>query len=63
VLLEHPLIRLASELYPAQPLECDAVLTFHRSDWSEPGFFGQSLAQIAYFSNFAIWISWVEESQ
>jgi len=30
-LLERSLIRLARELYPAQPLECDAVLTFHCS--------------------------------
>jgi hypothetical protein len=147
-LLEHPLIRLARELYPAQPLECDAVLAFHVSrlralrvrgedecptselelldwiaagleygrrlkaenpeaverireeargrrlegctrvvrqvvteaggtepvrllgplkawqkrvyDWSEPRFYGQSLAQIVYFSDFAIWIPWVE---
>ena len=31
-------------------------------EWSEPGFYGQSLAQIAYFSDFAIWIPWVEQS-
>src|SRR5262249_41366931 len=30
-LLEHPLIRLARELYPAQPIECDAMLAFHVS--------------------------------
>jgi hypothetical protein len=147
-LLEHPLIRLARELYPAQPLECDAVLSFYHErlsalrvhsenecpaseqdvldwiaaaleygrrlkvenpeavetireeargerlegstrviqrvvgeaggtdpvrllgplkawqkrvyNWSEPGFYGQSLAQLVYFSDFAIWIPWVE---
>src|SRR6185369_13973280 len=31
--------------------------------WSEPGFYGQRLAQIAYFSDFAIWIPWAEEGR
>jgi len=31
-------------------------------DWSEPAFYGQSLAQLVYFSDFAIWIPWVEQS-
>lgn len=148
-LLDHPLIRLAREMYPAQPRELDAMLRFYderlralrvRSEndcpateldlldwiaagldyarrlkaenpevveaiveeargerlegcarvvnrvvaeaggidparllgplkawqkrvykWSEPDFYGQSLAQIAYFSDFAIWIAWVEQ--
>jgi hypothetical protein len=145
-LLEHPLIRLAREKYPAEPLQCDAVLAFLRGrlselgvtsenecpaseldlldwiaaameygrrlqveqpdvverileeapgesvgnctrlvrrvvreaggteplqllgplkawqkrvyEWCEPGFYGQELAQIVYFADFAIWIPW-----
>ena len=25
--------------------------------WSEPWFYGQALARVAYFSDFAVWIS------
>jgi hypothetical protein len=27
-------------------------------EWCEPGFYGQQLAQIVYFADFAIWIPW-----
>ena len=27
--------------------------------WSEPGFYGQGLARVVYFSDFAVWIPWV----
>jgi hypothetical protein len=26
--------------------------------WSEPGFYGEELARVAYFSDFAVWIPW-----
>ena len=32
-------------------------------NWSKSGFYGQSLAQIAYFCDFAIWIPWVGQSK
>jgi hypothetical protein len=145
-LLEHPLLRLARELYPAQPTECETVLGFLRGrlralgvknenecpaseldllDWiaaamdygrrvkadrfevvqrifkecgerrlknslgivrqvvaeaggtepvpllgrlkvwqesvyggSEPGFYGEELARVAYLADFAVWIPW-----
>jgi len=146
-LLEHPLLRMARELYPAQPMECAVVREFLRGrlralkvksenecpgserdladwiaagleygrrvrsehpetvrtifaqargkrlddafsvvrrvvaeagdtdptrllgslkcwqeslyGWSEPGFYGQELARVVYFSDFAVWIPWV----
>jgi hypothetical protein len=150
-LLEHPLLRMARELYPAQPVECETVLDFLRghlralgveredecpssdldlADWvaagmaygrqvkerrpdilnrifqendgerlegsldvvksvlaeaggtnpiqlvgrlkrwqkdtyrsAEPGYYGDELARVAYFSDFAVWIPWVEEDR
>jgi len=149
-LLEHPLLRLANELYPARAVECESMRNFLREElkargvqsedecptseldlvdwiaaginygrkvkaehpeileqifsaiqgktlvdgfsvvqqvvavaggtdpvhllgplkcwqqgvygWSEPGFYGEELARVVYFSDFAVWIPWVCES-
>ncbi len=28
-------------------------------DWEEPGYYGEALARVAYFSDFAVWIPWI----
>jgi hypothetical protein len=150
-LLEHPLLRLARELYPAQPIQCQIMLEFLRGQlraldvrnendcpaseldlldwiaagihygtwlkeeqpalvqqifdecgpkkledarsvvqqlvteagsieaarllprlkpwqkdiygWEEPGYYGEALARVAYFSDFAVWIPWIIPTQ
>ncbi len=32
----------------------------HVYGWSDPEFYGEELARVAYFSDFAVWIPWVE---
>jgi hypothetical protein len=27
--------------------------------WEEPGYYGEELARVAYFSDFAVWIPWL----
>ena len=31
--------------------------------WEEPGYYGEALARVAYFSDFAVWIPWIIPTQ